>query len=79
MTKFVYNNAKNASMAYIPFELNCDYDPRVFYKEDVDPRFKLRSTDKVTIALHELISIYRDNFQHAQKLQKRFYNQNTKS
>ena len=37
MAEFAYNNAKNASTGYTPFELNCGYHPRVSYEEDVDP------------------------------------------
>ena len=38
MAEFTYNNAKNASTGYTPFELNYGYHPRILYKEDVDPR-----------------------------------------
>ena len=38
MAEFAYNNAKNASTGYTPFELNCRYHPWVSYKEDLDPR-----------------------------------------
>ena len=38
MTKFAYNNAKNASTGYTPFELNCRYYPWVFYEKDIGPR-----------------------------------------
>ena len=41
MVEFAYNNAKNASTGHTPFELNCGYQPRMSYKEDVDPRSSL--------------------------------------
>ena len=37
MAEFAYNNAKNASTDYTPFNLNCRYYSQVFYKEDFDP------------------------------------------
>ena len=40
MMEFAYNNAKNASTGHISFKFNCGYHPRVFYKEDLDPRSK---------------------------------------
>ena len=38
MAEFTYNNARNASTSYTPFELNYGYHLWVLYKEDVDPR-----------------------------------------
>lgn len=34
--KFLYNNVKNASIGYIPFENNYDYYLHILYKEDID-------------------------------------------
>ena len=51
MAKFVYNNAKNASIGHTPFELNCGYHPQMSYKEEVDPRFKLKLADKLLAEL----------------------------
>ncbi len=78
MTEFPYNNAKNASIGHTPFELNCDFHSRVSYKEDVDPRFQSKSADKLATELRELIAVYRENLQHAQKLQKRYHNKYVK-
>ena len=36
MTVFTYNNAKNASIDYTPFESNCSYYFRMFYKKDIN-------------------------------------------
>ena len=38
MAEFAYNNAKNASIGHMPFELNYSYHPWILYKEDVDSR-----------------------------------------
>ena len=38
MAEFAYNNAKNASTGYTPFELNCGYHPCVSYEKDIDLR-----------------------------------------
>ena len=37
MAEFAYNNAKNASTSYTPFELNCEFYSQSSYEEDVDP------------------------------------------
>ena len=47
MAEFAYNNTKNASIGYTPFELNCGYHPQMSYKEDVDPRSQSKSVDKL--------------------------------
>ena len=36
IAEFAYNNAKNASTGYTPFELNYGYHPWVSYKEDLN-------------------------------------------
>ncbi len=36
MTELTYNHTKNASTSYTPFKLNCGYDPRVSFEEDLD-------------------------------------------
>ena len=51
MAKFAYNNAKNASTGHTSFELNCGYHLRMSYKDDVDPRFKSKSADKLSTEL----------------------------
>ncbi len=38
MAEFAYNNAKNASTGYIPFELNCSFRFQASYKQDVNFR-----------------------------------------
>ena len=78
MAKFAYNNAKNPSIGYTPFELNFDIYPRVFYKKDVNPRFKTKTADQLATELHTLMSVYKVNLQHAQELQKRFHNKHIK-
>lgn len=65
MAKLAHKNLKNASTNYILFELNCDFHPRVFYKENVDPCSKLKTVDQLAIELQTLIFICRENFQHA--------------
>ena len=74
MAEFAYNNAKNASTGFTSFELNCGYHPRVFYKEDLDPHSKLRTTEKLSSELQELMTVCQQNLDHTQKLQKRAHN-----
>ena len=78
MTKFAYNNAKNASTGHTPFELNCGYHPCVSYKEDIDLCSKSKSADELSNELRELMTICQENLQHAQELQKRAHNKGTK-
>ena len=68
MAEFTYNNAKNASTGYTPFELNCGYHPRMLYEEEVNPCSKSKSADKLSAKLRELMFVCRENLDHAQKL-----------
>lgn len=68
MAKFIYNDAKNASTNHTPFELNRDYHPRILYEENIDPRFKSKSVDKLAAKLRNLLIMYKKNLQHAQEL-----------
>ena len=58
MAEFAYNNAKNASSGHMPFEFNYGYYPWMFYKKDVNPRFKSKSADELLAELKELIIVY---------------------
>ena len=74
MAEFAYNNAKNASTGYTLFELNCSYHPHVSYKKDMDPCSRYKSADNLASKLRELMVVCRENFQHAQDLQKQANN-----
>ena len=65
MVEFSYNNAKNTSIGYIHFELNGGFQPRVSYKKDIDPGSKLKLADQLCIKLQTIMSMYRENLQHA--------------
>ena len=78
MAKFTYNNAKYASIRYTPFELNCRYYQRISYKEDIKPRSRSKVADDLTEKLRNLMAVYRENLQHAQKLQKQAHDKKTK-
>ena len=58
MAEFAYNNAKNASTSYTPFELNCNYYLWISYKKEADLYSKSKSVDKLLVDLIELMSIY---------------------
>lgn len=79
MTKFAYNNAKNANTSYTSFELNCGYHPYVTYKEDVNLCSKSKSANEFLVELKELMTIYHENLYHAQELQKQAHNKSVKS
>ena len=70
IAEFTYNNAKNASTGYTPFELNCNFYPEISFKNDVDPCSRSCSDNKLVKELRELIDIYQQNLLYAQKLQK---------
>ncbi len=78
MAEFAYNNTKNASTGHTPFEINCGYHPRAFYKEDVDLRSQSKSADELATELRELMAVCRENLQHAQELQKRYHDKHAK-
>ena len=78
MAEFAYNNAKNASTGHMPFELNCGYHPRMSYEEEVDPRSKSKSADKLSAELRELMIVCQENLYHTQELQKRAHDKGVK-
>ena len=74
----MYNNAKNASNGYTSFELNYGYHFLVFYKDDINPRFKFKSADKFLLVLKKLMTVYCKNVYHAQEFQKQANNKGVK-
>ena len=58
MAEFAYNNAKNASTGFTPFNLNCGYHSRVLYEENLDPRSKSRIAEELSSELRELMTVY---------------------
>ena len=78
MAKFVYNNAKHASIRYTLFKLNCGYNLRISYKEDINPRSRSKAADKLTKKLENLMVTCRENLQYIQKMQKRAHNKEIK-
>ena len=80
MAEFAYNNAKNASTGYTPFELNCGYHFCVSYEKEeiLDPRSKSKTAEELSSELRELMIICQQNFHHAQKLQKQAHDKGVK-
>lgn len=74
MAKFAYNNAKNASIIYTSFELNCGYYPRISFKEDTNPRSQFKTANKLSAELQKLTIVCQENLYRSQKLQKHVYN-----
>ena len=62
MAEFAYNNMKNASTGYTPFELKCGYHPRVSYKS-IDPGSRSKATDERADDLRNLMTACRKNLQ----------------
>ena len=65
MVEFAYNNAKNISTSHTLFKLNCDYHPRILYKEEVDFCSKSKLADKLSMELRELMIICREKLYYA--------------
>ena len=78
MAEFTYNNAKNASTGYMPFELNCGYHPCVSLEEDTDPRSQSKTAKELSSELKELMTVCRENLHHAWELQKRAHDKSVK-
>ena len=78
MAEFAYNNAKNASIGHIPFELNCGYYPQMLYEENVNSHSQSKSADKLSAELRELIIVCRKNLHYAQELQKQAHDKGVK-
>ena len=78
MTKFAYNNTKNASIDHMLFELNCGYHPQMSYKEDINPCSQSKLADELSAELRELMIVYRKNLYHAQELQKQAHDKGLK-
>ena len=58
MAELAYNNAKNASIGHTSFELNCEYHSYVSYEKDLDFCLKLRTAEKLSSELRELMTVY---------------------
>ena len=78
MAEFAYNNAKNASTGFTPFELNCGYHPRLSYKKDLDPRSKSKTAEELSSKLRNLMAACQQNLYHVQELQKQAYDKSVK-
>ena len=78
MAEFTYNNAKNVSTGFTPFELNCGYHPWVSYKKDLDLHSKLRIAKELSSKLRELMIVCQQNLYHAQELQKQAHDKGVK-
>ena len=61
MVEFAYNNAKNTSIRYMSFKLNCKYHLCISDKENIDSRFRSKVADELTKKLRNFIAISRKN------------------
>ena len=78
MAEFAYNNAKNASTGYMPFELNCGYHPYVSFEKDINPCSQSKTAKKLSSKLRELMTVCQKNLYHIQELQKQAHNKSVK-
>ncbi len=79
MAEFAYNNVKNTSTGHTVFKFNCSYYFRSFFKEDVDPRSRSQSVNKLAKELKELIEVCCQNLLYIQELQKKAHDKRVKS
>ena len=56
MAEFTYNNAKNASTGYTPFELKCSYHLCVSFEEDTDPCSRSKTAKELSDKLKKLMT-----------------------
>lgn len=73
MVEFAYNNTKNTSISYTPFELNCSFHLRVFYKKNVNFCSQSKTSNQLATELQNLISIYKTNLEYTQNFQQRYH------
>ena len=78
MAEFAYNNDKNASTGYMPFELNCRYHPWVFYEKNLNPCSQSKTAEKQSSKLQRLMAACQQNLHHTQELQKQAHNKGFK-
>ena len=78
MAKFAYNNAKNLSTGYTPFELNCGYHPCVSFEKDTNPRSQSKLANNLLAKLRNLRTVCQENLYHGQKPQKQAHNKGIK-
>ena len=78
MAKFAYNNAKNANTMHTSFELNSGYHSRMLYEDNIDPRSKSKSADKLQAELRELMIVCCKNLHYAQELHKQAHDKGVK-
>lgn len=64
MAEFASHNAKYTSTSPSSFKLNYDIHPQASYKENINLCYLLKSADKLTTKLKELMTICRENLQH---------------
>ena len=69
IAEFAYNNAKNASTGHTSFKLNCGFHLQVSFEDDINPRSRSRSADKLAKELRKLMDICQQNLLYAQELQ----------
>ena len=78
MAEFAYNNVKNASTGFMPFELNYGYHSRVSYKKNLDPRSQSKTAEELSSKLRNLMAACQQNLYHAQELQNQAHNKGVK-
>lgn len=64
MAKFIYNNDKNANISHLSFEINYRFYFRIFYKDDINPQWKSKVVEKLTIKLKQLTAVNKKYLQH---------------
>ena len=78
ITKFAYNNSKNASMYHIFFKLNYSYYLLVSFQNKCDKHSRSSSTKRLAMEWRKLMNVCRQNFLHAQDLKKQAHDKKVK-
>ena len=78
MAEFAYNNTKNISTDYTPFEYNWGYHLCVFFEEETNHPPRSKTADNLLAKLQKLMTVCRENLHNAQEFQKRAHNKGIK-
>lgn len=68
IAKFAHDNTKNASTSHTPFKINCSYNLRVCFEEDINPHAKSSFADELARELRERMEVSCQNLTHEQEL-----------
>ena len=79
MAEFVYNITKNASTGHTLFKLNCGYYPCIFFNNDTNFLFQLKTAIEQSSKLNKQMTVCQKKFYYTQEFQKQVHDKGVKS